>query len=373
MRRSIVLAAICGILVITISGDAQPLPENPICGLDEVLANRPERFRRFDPEPTLAFRSSEILLYLHFDGAVVMPGFDNAGFFRSSLVSGSRSCPASTATQAQQDETVRLVRDDFSPFNIRVTTDFDEFLAYPAGYREMVLITTFPSVAGFSSGTGGVSPFTGGRIPNSLSFVFSSLYGNDPKGVAHTISHEAGHQFGLDHQNRFDSSCSYLAEYDSGYGSGPLSFDPIMGSGLDQGITNWFAQSCPSRILGRRQNDYEVLSSEVFVRDDDFPNVAEGAVQSSRDLTGILEQAGDVDFMRISFKNPGPVTISSDNIDLRVSIFNPGGKLLGTYNDPDSPGVTIPSANGMRYLKIEAASNENMSSQFMIGTYRVQY
>jgi hypothetical protein len=41
------------------------------------------------------------------------------------------------------------------------------------------------------------------------------------------------------------------------------------------------------------------------------------------------------------------------------------------FNDPDSPNVPVPSLNGMKYLKIEAASNGNMSAQFMTGTYRV--
>ncbi len=46
---------------------------------------------------------------------------------------------------------------------------------------------------------------------------------------------------------------------------------------------------------------------------------------------------------------------------------------MGEFNDPEDINVTVPKAVGMRYLKVEAASNANMSSQFMTGSYKVVF
>jgi hypothetical protein len=304
---------------------------------------------------------------------LVRPGFGNADNLQSPIVSGSRFCPPPSLTQAQKDEIVRLVSDDFSPFNIRITTDAAEFAAYPPSIKEMCLITTSPGVLSLGSGVAGVSPFAGQgfRLPNNFSFVFSTRIGNDPADVAGVVSHESAHLLGLGHQHHFRDECNFLGEYELGFGSGPLAFTPLMGAAFTPGINNWFAQSCESPFSGLPQNDYSLINDQVEVRADDFPNDSEGATIASESFEGRLESAGDVDFVRISFRGPGPVTISSDNIDLKVTLMTPGGRVIGEFNDPDTRDVTIPSANGMRYLKIEAASNENMSAQFMTGTYRV--
>jgi hypothetical protein len=278
-------------------------------------------------------------------------------------------------TQAQKDEIARLVRDDFSPFNIRVTTDAAEFAAYPRSNKEMCLITTIPQVIGQPSGVAGVSPFIGLglRLPGDFAFAFSSAIGNTPTDVAAVVSHESSHLLGLGHQHRFGDSCNFLAEYHPGFGSGPLAFDPLMGEAFTDGINNWFAQSCPDPFFGLPQNDYDFINNQVEVRPDDFPDAAGGNTHPAGAFDGILERGGDVDFIRISFKKPGSVTIASDNIDLKVTLLTSGGHVVDEFNDPGSRDVTIPSAGGMRYLKIEAASNDNMSAQFMTGTYRVSF
>ena len=340
------------------------------CGTEQAMAKMPREFKDAAEASATAFRANELMLYINFNpnGSVVQPGFGNADTLRSSIVTGTRFCPPPSLTQAQKDEIVRLVSDDFSPFNIRVTSDPAEFAVYPRPFREMCLITTVPSTIGQPSGVAGVSPFIGIglRLPNDFAFAFSGLVGNDPGDVAAVVSQESAHLLGLGHQHLFGDSCGFLAEYHPGFGSGPLAFSPLMGEAFTSGINNWFAQSCG-------QNDYDLINSQVDIRVDDFVDTAGKSGASGGELTGVLESAGDVDFIRINFKKPGPVTVSSDNIDLKVTLLNPGGHVIEEFNDPDSRDVTIPSANGMRYLKIEAASNVNMSAQFMTGTYRVSF
>src|SRR6185369_13064561 len=103
-------------------------------------------------------------------------------------------CPRPLLTQSQIAEIVRLVEDDFSPFNIHVTTDQTVFFNYPTQFKHLCIITTLPGVISFPSGLGGVSPFIapGIRLPCNPCFVFASMY-NLIEDIAMVISHESAH------------------------------------------------------------------------------------------------------------------------------------------------------------------------------------
>lgn len=380
MKRLVTLAGALLLLAFTQTLWSQTNKETPagtFCGTDEAMARMPDHLKLMMDSAASASQVNDLLLYINLNpnGSIVRQGFGDADTLTSSIITGTRFCPAPTLSPEQADEIVRLVSDDFSPFNIRVTTDPAEFAAYPRSNKQMCLITTDPSVVGLSPTIAGAAPYRGigVRLLGEFSFVFSSRLDNDPRQVAAVVSHEVGHLLGLGHQHLFSDSCAFLSEYHGGFGSGPLSFDPLMGLGLSDGINNWFAQSCLSPTEGRSQNDYNLINSQVAVRTDDFPDEPAGSVIGGNTVTGFLERAGDVDFIKINFRNPGPVVITSDNIDLKVTLLNPGGRVLGEFNDPAGTNVLIPSANDKRYLKIEAADNENMSNQFMIGTYRITY
>ncbi len=362
----------------TISQTNEQPSADPVCGTEAAMAKMPAQLKSLMEASAVASQADELMLYINFNpnGSTVRPGFGNADTLTSGIINGQRTLPPPQLSQAQKDEIVRRVSDEFSPFNIRVTTDAAEFFAYPRQFKQMCLITTTPSAAGFPSDKGGVSPWAGIglRLPGDFAFVFSSQYGDDPLSVAAVVTHESAHLLGLGHQHLFSDTCGgLLNEYHPGFGSGSLSFDPLMGEAIGDGINNWFSQSCPDPTYGIPQNDYDLINSQVVVRPDDFPDELGGGVVEDTDITGILERAGDVDLIKINFGNPGPVFITSDNIDLKVSLLNPGGKTIGVFNDPTGTGVVIPSANGMRYLKIEAAGNENMAAQFMTGKYRITY
>ena len=361
----------------------EPQPRNesefqqrPVCGMEEAMANLSPEMRQalISGAQRTEAQAGELLLYLDFDGATVFPGNANPAGNRSPLISGIRNCPPPSLTAAQIETVIELVKDDFSPFNIRITTDYADFMSYPSANKQISIITTIPQVLGFSSGIGGISPFLGlgVRLPFNPSFVFANPYGNNLAEIALTISHESAHSMGLGHQSLYNLSCGFVTEYHPGFGTGLISFGPIMGNGGKR-VGNWFAQSCVHPVFGGPQNDYSLLNSQVAVREDDFPDSPSGGLITATEINGILEIAGDADFFRINFKNPGPVTISSENADIKASLYTPGGHLLGEYNDPDDTYVTIPNAAGLRYLKVEAAGNANMASQFMTGKYKILY
>lgn len=352
--------------------------QRPSCGMEEAMSSiSPEMKTALLNSSNLAdAQASELLIFLDFDGAVVRPGFPNASGYNSSIISGVRNCPPSPLSELQRAEVVALVQDDFSPFNIIVTTDQFLFDGYPTANKQICIITTMPSILGFPFSVGGVSPFVGPgfRLPSNPSFVFSSVFGFQLADIAGVISHEVGHSMGLAHQHLFSPTCGFVNEYHPGFGSGPISFVPIMGEADDKRMTNWYAQNCDLRVFGVPQNDFALLNSQVVLREDDFPGTPTGQTTDElAEVTGVLEQEGDIDFIRINFRNPGEVRISSENADLKVSVYGPGGNLLDIYEDPNDTGVTIPRLMGNRYLKVEAISNVNMPTQFMTGQYKIRY
>jgi hypothetical protein len=346
----------------------------PLCGTPSVAGRQEGKSTEIRDESP----ASSILFFLDFNGATVQKGSPSPSGYQSQIILPNQiNCPPAGLSPLAIGQIVDLVKDDYSPFNIEVTTDESVYAAYDPAKKHACIITTLPGVAGFSSATGGIAPLTspGSRNPYNPCFVFSQAWFNVVKDVADVISHELAHTMGLSHQNEFNDQCGFLSEYHPGFGTGPLSFGVLMGNPYQKRITNWFAQSCISPLNGLSQNDFDLLSDVVSVRTDDFPDDIDDKTKPANTSTfqGILERPGDADFIYIKFKSPGTLTINSENIDLKASLYNPGGQLMATYNDPENTGITIPDAKGTRYLKIEAAGNANVSAQFMTGQYTVRY
>ncbi|MCY7311935.1 MAG: hypothetical protein LH619_14255 [Chitinophagaceae bacterium] len=353
------------------------LQQKPFCGMEEAMANMLPEYRNAMSRTETTTPATELLLFLDFDGAMVLPGHGTAqgGNVTSPIVRFRHDVPSPTLSPAQIEEIIQLVKDDFSPFNIQVTTSQAVYDAYLRSNKQVCIITKTPGHVGFRNALAGVSPWAGlgYRLADNPCFVFADPIGSDLKLIALVISHEVGHTMGLGHQGQYDEECRFYSDYNGGFGTGPLSFVPIMGMSRKR-ISNWFAQPCLVPYYSIPQNDFVFLNNQVELREDDFPNSPTGnKTNTAPEINGILEQDGDVDFIRINFKNPGPVTITSENIDIKASLYLPNGQLIAEYENPDDTHVIIPSANGMRYLKIEAVSNANMSSQFMTGMYKIKY
>lgn len=350
----------------------------PACGTMEAMEKMPVKIKEqlsMSANRTAATASS-LLIYLDFNGSVIYPGI--SGPDRSPLINSIRVCPAAPLTVSQITEIVELIRDDFSPFNITITTDETAFNAANPLFRHLCIVTTSPQVIGLPNGVGGVAPFNCNRISNTPCFAFAQAYLSQIRLFASVISHELGHTFGLEHQSLYDEDCQYNAanEYHPGFGNGILSFSPIMGAGTNEGINNWFAQTCIHSLCRTEgQDDFLLLSEVVELKTDDFPDIPSGSKTISIGLVeGILEKQNDIDFIKINFKNPDPVIITSyGNLDLKASVYNSGGHLLAIYDNPNGLNVSIPSANGMRYLKIQAKDNSNISAKFLTGKYKVSF
>ncbi len=345
------------------------------CGMEEVMANISPEFRNqiINRSKLITSQAPALLIYLDFDGATVRKGLPNATFYSSPIIRSSTvTCAPARLSEEQIQEIVQLVKDDFSPFNIEVTTSEAVYNKYTPENRQLCIITRSnpSSVANVNQFTLGVATNYGPGIRSSYdpSFVFSSNLGSNLKIIAEVISHEVAHTIGLSHQGLFNEACDLLQEYNPGYGTGPLSFVPTMGGAFDfKRISNWFAQPC------QPQNDFVFINNQVVFRPDDFPNDFGGRVAAPSGTRGVLGAGTDIDFLYLTPRSPRAVTITSEKIDLKVTLYDMAGRIVSEFNDPTDTGVIIPEVKGVCYSKVEGVSNANMSSQFMTGQYLVSY
>lgn len=346
-----------------------------ICGTDHSGESIPADIK----EQLLAQRTNSLraslMVYLDFNGELVFPGFSSSpNITNSFILSGPRSCPAPSLTAAQIDIIISLIEDDFAPFNIQFTTNRTVYDAFPSNSRMICVFTTFGAVIGRSNSEFGVSPFSpnGSFISSQACFVFADAISNsflsvdDEIFIASVASQELGHLLGLNHQHQFTSTCTISSEYNAGSGTGALGFSPIMGIGHRR-ITTWWAQPCQSQI------DFNAINNVVELKADDFPDSPGDWTEVQGGFKGTLGHPGDVDFIFIRPLTPTAIQVTADNIDLQVSYCAPGGAVIATYNDPGDTHVTIPRLAGLGFIKIEAASNANLQSQFMTGNYVVTY
>jgi len=101
---------------------------------------------------------------------------------------------------------VSCVRDVFTPFGVQiVTTD-----PAPANHFEIMIAGT-PQQLGFTSATGGVSPFdcNAPYIPNSLVFDFD-VWGSDVEKICSVAAQEIAHSFRLDHVTDMTDPLTYF-------------------------------------------------------------------------------------------------------------------------------------------------------------------
>lgn len=126
------------------------------------------------------------------------------------------------------------VAEDYSPFNINVTTAAPP--SFANGVAQKMVIGGSGSWMGATyGGISYVGSFSN-DMPN-VSFVFSNNLGNgDARYTADAVSHEAGHAFGLNHQSTYSGS-TLTQEYSTGPGNGVA---PLMGNSYSAGRSLWW-------------------------------------------------------------------------------------------------------------------------------------
>ena len=307
-----------------------------------------------EAQPILSSRpSATAVLYLDFDGEVV----------RDSAWAGGATINAapSALTSAQITEVWNRVKEDFTPFNIDVTTDIARYNGAPVGRRMRCIVTPTDTAA---PGSGGVAYL---RSFYQAGSQFSStipcwVFNQSVSGATEAISHELGHTFGLSHDGRTSPAEGYF----NGHGSGALSWGPIMGAPYNRTITHWSKGEYAS--ANNREDDIAIITNSSngfgFAADEAGNSTATAASLNAPGGTinqfGIISQQTDADYYRFS-TGGGTVTINANpaairpNLDILLQLLNSAGTVIAQSNPDTTLNASLSTSvgNGTFYVKVQ--------------------
>lgn len=319
------------------------------------------------------------VIYLDFDGETVSgtPWQSGATFV----------CIAPNLTDIQITEIFNRVSEDYRIFDVNITTDLITFAAANPYSRQRVIITPTSAWQPDYSGVAYPSFNTGNDIP---CFVFPDRVSYSIKSTAEICSHEAGHTLGLTHQALFNSAGQLISAYHNGFGTGDISWVPIMGVSFNKNMSVWHNGTKPTNTS---QDDIALINLLVPLRTDDYPNnIGVGSPNLSINPTtlefginGIITSRTDKDVFKLVLTNNSDINFSltpysvsnvtypnnGANIDLQLKIYKASGETIGIFNDLNllnSQGV-ISLVSGDYYLEVDGVGNINTSDYGSLGSY----
>lgn len=289
-------------------------------------------------EPTVvAARNSKAdadhVLYLDFDGETVTGDLWN-------LYSSAPVIEALPAPRASDEEWVtnvwERVAEDMAPFNINVTTDRALYNATLPENRLMAICTPTDTA---EPGVGGVA------FVDSYSFEFTDIvwvFNLSEYTAATTISHEAGHAFGLSHDGQ-NPNTEYYGGHNGSYAPG---WGPIMGATFIDGFLDEVDQWSLDEYANANnpEDDLALIARAANgfgYRADDFANFYNGGTSAVPvgilaqtgpnrvGATGVISRTTDRDVFRFAAANDGEVTLRVMPYDVESPDLEPGSATSG--------------------------------------------
>lgn len=286
------------------------------------------------------------------------------------------------------------VAEDYAPFDVDVTTEppspeqLSRNGASDGVFGTTVLVTSRAGV--YSCNCGGVAYI--GIFDDTSEFYkpalvfYDALGGGNEKYVAEAVSHEAGHNLGLQHDGFSGGS------YYSGHGSGATGWAPIMGVGYYQPLVQWSQGEYATAT--NVQDDYAVMATNGLpLRADDHGNTAGSATRLSGSASGgllslyaegVVERPSDVDWFSFA-SGAGTMSFSvtpavrSANLDVLIELRDSAGNLLASANPEDALPATIShvaALPGSFFLTVQGVgkgdpANGGYSAYGSVGQYAV--
>ena len=166
------------------------------------------------------------------------------------------------------------------------------------------------------------------------------LINGTPKYTAVAAEHEAGHQFGLDHQREYDADGNLVNEYRASTDGGLTA--PIMGNGYYAVRALWSNGTSASATSD--QYDTSILASTLGYRPDvnnhDFAHATPLTVNgTSISASGVIEQPTENDYFSFTTL-AGQVTLNvlhnsyGGMLDAKLLLYSQDYTLLQTIDPP---------------------------------------
>jgi hypothetical protein len=160
-------------------------------------------------------------------------------------------------SSGEVEEILKLVAEDFAPFDVNVTNDRSVYDSAPSHKRVMCISTPTDTAAPNSGGIAGIGTF----IYDLVCWDFN-LRGD-------TISHEVGHTLSLYHHG---DSTQNSPEYHDGHSSESRDWGPIMGAAFDAEMAQWSDGNYTSATNSNQDDLYLITNYGLSYRVDDYGN-----------------------------------------------------------------------------------------------------
>lgn len=348
---------------------------------------------------------SSKVIYLDFDGHVISgTAWNSSSSTLTAVPYDLDGAPDSFSATEMNNiaEIWRRISEDYSPFDVDVTTELPASFGPTTG---RVLITKDTDANGQampSQGAGGVAYVgvwgnSSYATRYSPALVYYNRLGNGrPDYVTEAASHEMGHNMGLSHDGTSTSA------YYGGHGTGFISWGPIMGTGYNRNVSQWSQGEYTD--ANQFQDDVAIIASKVNLRTDDHANQmsqatplvvdAAGNILSSTPANdpnnlnstnkGIINSRTDVDVF--SFNTSGglitlqatPARETSNtrggNLDILLSLYDQFGNLITSSNPEDDTdaGISMSVGAGKYYLTVQGTGSTNYSDYGSLGQYHIE-
>lgn len=263
------------------------------------------------------------------------------------------------------------VAEDFSPFDIDVTTEEPAFFTRTTG---RALVTSYVDANGYflpSSGNGGVAflgDFGDSNYVSTYSpalVYYDNLGRTDAANIAAAVSHELGHNFGLSHDGKTDGT-----EYYTYHGTGDITWGPIMGDGYYSNVSQW--SKGEYYLANNHEDDIAIIAAQTGYCADEAGDALStaaplGIADSSVFQTGILSNQNDADIFTFNTR-AGLIDFSVDtyhapsgphggNADIRLELINSLGAIVAAADPPLSTNASLSynASAGRYYLRLTPA------------------